>query len=302
MTPPISRSNTIALALPGPEPVTIASPAVQTAPVVFASPHSGRDYAAEFLAASRLALSRLRRSEDAFVDELFAAAPGHGAPLVSANFPRAYVDPNRESFELDPAMFEDALPAYVNRRSARVGAGLGTIARIVATGEEIYGEKLRFADALERIERFHRPYHRALGERIAATRRRFGACLLIDCHSMPSIGGPMDADAGSSRVDIVLGDAHGAACARGVVATVTEALVGLGFRVRHNDPYAGGFTTRHYGRPGDGVHALQIEINRGLYMDEIAIVRLPAMAELVARIERLIAAIVAIEARDLGVP
>ena len=188
---------------------SILRPAEQTMPLVVSSPHSGRDYRPDFLAVSRLDAVTLRRSEDSFVDELFTAAPACGAPLLHALFPRAYVDPNREAYELDPAMFEDSLPDYANTRSPRVRGGLGTIARVVANGAEIHRHKLRVAEALERIRSFYRPYHAALARLIHETRERFGNAVLIDCHSMPSIGGPMDRDPGTSRVDIVLGDRHG---------------------------------------------------------------------------------------------
>jgi hypothetical protein len=168
-----------------PAPVTVLSPAAQTVPLVFASPHSGRAYPADFVAAARLDALSLRRSEDSFVDELFAAAPASGAPLIAANFPRAFCDPNREPWELDPAMFEEALPHWVNTTSARVGAGLGTIARVVASGETIYREKLNFAEVEARIRCCWHPFHDALRQAIDATRRQFGVCLLIDCHSMP---------------------------------------------------------------------------------------------------------------------
>ena len=167
-------------------PWRLLAPAEQTAPVVFASPHSGRDYPPEFIAASRLNVVSLRGSEDAFIDEIFAAAPDFGAPLLCARFPRAYVDANREAFELDPAMFTDPLPDYVNTRSPRIAAGLGTIARVVTDGEDIYHEPLRFEDALGRIEALYRPYHKALQGLLQATQERFGGCLLVDCHSMPS--------------------------------------------------------------------------------------------------------------------
>lgn len=265
-------------------PVIVARPAVQTAPLVFASAHSGRDYAPDFVAAARLDPLRLRRSEDCFVDELFAAAPDCGAPLLAATFPRAYCDPNREAWELDPAMFDEELPPWVNTSSARVGAGLGTIAKIVASGEAIYRDKLRFAEAEARVRTLWEPFHAALRELIAATRQQFGACLLIDCHSMP--GGSM---APKPAADIVLGDAHGTACAPRAVRRVEEALAAQGFSVRRNDPYAGGYITRHYGRPREGVHALQIEINRTLYMDEQRIERLPGFAGVQARITALIA-------------
>ncbi len=197
-------------------PVEILTPAERAAPMVFSSPHSGRDYPASFLAQSPLDPVTLRRSEDSFVDEIFAAAPRCGAPLLKALFPRAYCDPNREPFELDPSMFAGRLPDFVNTRSRRVAAGLGTIARVVASGAEIYDRKLRFDEALARIEMNYRPYHAALTALIAETRRHFGTCVLIECHSMPSIGGPMEDDAGKRRrVDIILGDGHGNSCAPG---------------------------------------------------------------------------------------
>ncbi len=235
---------------------------------VFASPHSGDVYPADFIAASRLDARSLRKSEDSFMDRLFGTAPELGAPLLRALFPRAYIDPNREPFELDPEMFEDALPDYVNTQTPRVAGGLGTIARVVANGEEIYKRKLRFAEAVQRVETLYHPYHENLRYLLARTRERFGHCLLVDCHSMPSIGGPMDQDAGLRRVDIVLGDCFGTACAPAITAVTEEALRDLGYRVTRNMPYSGGFTTMNYGRPRSGVHALQIEINRAIYMEE----------------------------------
>lgn len=242
-------------------PLSLAEPVVQTAPLVFSSPHSGADYSPAFLAETRLEPRALRRSEDFCVDRLFAAAPQYGAPLVKAAFPRAYCDANREAWELDPAMFEDTLPPWVNTHSARIGAGLGTIPRIVASGEAIYARKLRFAEAEDRIRRCWEPYHAALRGLIARTTQRFGICLLIDCHSMPS-------GASHASPDFVLGDAHGTACGAEFVARTEDCLRRLGYSVRRNDPYAGGYVTRQYGRPRDGVHALQIEVARGLYMDE----------------------------------
>ncbi|MCW3476095.1 N-formylglutamate amidohydrolase [Limobrevibacterium gyesilva] len=274
--------------------VTLARPARQTVPIVFASPHSGRTYPPAFVAAARLDRLRLRRSEDSFVDELFAAAPQYGAPLLAATFPRAFCDPNREPWELDPAMFEEQLPPWVNTSSARVGAGLGTIAKVVASGETIYRGKLRFADAETRVRSLWQPYHETLRGVIEATRTQFGACLLLDCHSMP--GGSM---APRPAADFVLGDAHGTTCAAPAVRLIEETLIGLGFSVRRNDPYAGGYITRHYGRPREGVHALQIEINRSLYMDEARIERLPGFAAMRERITALIATLAA--APELGI-
>lgn len=268
--------------------VVVAMPDLIRAPVVFASPHSGRDYSANFLAITRLDPVNLRRSEDCFVDELFDAAPELGAPLVAATFPRAYCDPNREPWELDPGMFDEPLPNWVNTTSARVGAGLGTIARIVATGEPIYRTKLRFAEAEERVRLCWQPFHDRLHETIETTRRQFGACLLIDCHSMP--GSSM---APKVPADFVIGDAHGTTCAPKIARTVERVLSGMGYLVRRNDPYAGGYITRHYGRPREGVHVLQLEINRGLYMDELRIERLPRFDALRRDMTALIAALVA---------
>ena len=263
----------IAETLAAPPPAVVQRPVRQTAPVIFASPHSGRAYPADFLAAARLDALALRRSEDSFVDELFAAAPLHGAPLLTATFPRAFCDPNREPWELDPAMFADQLPAWVNTTSARVGAGLGTLARIVASGDAIYRAKLPFAEAERRVRHFWQPFHVTLQALIGGTKAMFGYCLLIDCHSMPShgtVGRP-----GAKAVDFVLGDAHGTACSPRATRLAEQVLTGLGYTVRRNEPYAGGYITRNYGRPRDRVHALQIEIARELYMDEARIERLP---------------------------
>jgi N-formylglutamate amidohydrolase len=270
-----------------PAPLVVLRPARQTIPIIFASPHSGRTYPDDLIAAARLDALSLRRSEDSFVDELFAAAPDHGAPLLAATFPRAYCDANREPWELDPAMFADELPSWVNTTSARVGAGLGTIARVVASGESIYRGKLSFADAERRITTCWQPFHDTLVELITATRTKFGVCLLIDCHSMPSAGHAVRP--GIRAADFVLGDAHGTACTPQATGLVESLLRELGYTVRRNDPYAGGYITRHYGRPREGVHALQVEISRELYMDEGRIERLAAFAEVQGDITRLIA-------------
>jgi len=269
----------------------ILAPADQRLPIVLASPHSGRAYPDTFIAASQLDPLALRRSEDGYVDEIFARAPLHGAPLLKALFPRAFLDTNREAFELDPEMFVDPLPAYVNTRSPRVIAGLGTIARIVGQGQEIYRCKLDFAEALRRINRLYRPYHRALTDLVEATRLRFGLCILIDCHSMPSSGDAPGDHAGVSPADFVLGDCHGSSCSAAVVETAEAWLEDRGYSVVRNAPYAGGYTTRHYGRPRVGVHALQIEINRSLYMDERRLTRKPYLATLAKEMPLLIEAL-----------
>jgi N-formylglutamate deformylase len=247
----------------------IRAPARWLAPLLFGSPHSGRDYHPDFLASTRLDALTLRRSEDCYIDEIFATVPSLGGHLIGARFPRAWCDVNREAWELDPGMFEDSLPSWVNTSSPRVMAGLGTIARVVSSGEAIYPGRLRFADAEQRVSACWRPYHDALASLMAATRERFGACLLVDCHSMP-------AHACEDRrpvPDIVLGDAHGAACAPAVTRAVEQYLRQRGYVVRRNDPYAGGYVTRHYGRPGERMHALQVEIARGLYMSETTLER-----------------------------
>jgi len=280
---PLAHPLADSLAATAPAPYWLVRPAAQTAPIIFASPHSGRHYPDSFVAAARLDPVALRKSEDGFVDELFAAAPELGAPLLAATFPRVFCDVNREPWELDPGMFDGPLPAWVNTASPRVGAGLGTIARVVATGEAVYRRKLSFAEAEERIRTLWQPYHAALAALIAETRDAFGYCLLIDCHSMPTH--PAQA---AAPPDFVLGDAHGTACAPRATRLAEEALTQLGYRVRRNDPYAGGYVTRHYGRPREGVHALQIEIARPLYMDELRIERLPRMVALREDLTRLI--------------
>jgi len=246
-------------------PFTLVRPARLTTPLIFACPHAGRFYPEEMLAASALDPAAIRRSEDAFVDRLIAGGAEGGVPLISACFARAYMDVNREPYELDQAMFEDELPPFACARTARVAAGLGSIARVVAEGQEIYRGKLTFGDAKRRIDQVHRPYHAALKALIDEARDLFGAAILIDWHSMPS------AAAGSGRVpapDVVLGDRFGAACSRLVTGAWERELIALGYRVTRNTPYAGGFTTEFYGKPEKGVHALQIEINRGLYLNE----------------------------------
>ena len=285
-------------------PWRLLAPAEQTAPVVFASPHSGRDYPPEFIAASRLNVVSLRRSEDAFMDEIFAAAPDFGAPLLCARFPRAYVDANREAFELDPAMFTDPLPDYVNTRSPRIAAGLGTIARVVTDGEDIYHEPLRFEDALGRIEALYRPYHKALQGLLQATQERFGGCLLVDCHSMPSgqLAPELGAGDGNKPADMVLGDCFGTSSAPAVTDIAKAALEASGFTVALNKPYAGGFTTRHYGRPREGVHVLQVEINRALYMDEKLVRRGPGLPALKCRLGPLMRALANIAPAILKAP
>jgi N-formylglutamate amidohydrolase len=253
-------------------------PGAPSRPLVFASPHSGRIYPPSLMAASHLDAAAIRRSEDAFMDDLVAAGPEHGVSLITARFARAWLDLNREPWELDPGMFEDELPAFARGRSARVAAGLGAIARIVTEGQEIYRRKLTFAEARSRVEGVHRPYHEALAELLAQARQAHGTVLLIDWHSMPSAAAAQAG--GGTGCDVVLGDRFGAAAAPAIARRLQTELEDLGLKVVRNSPYAGGYTTETYGRPAAGVHALQIEVNRALYLDEAALTPGPGYAAL----------------------
>ena len=246
-------------------PFSVVRPAKLQVPLVFNSPHSGRNYPSTFLKASKLDPQTLRRSEDAFVEELFGFVTDLGAPLLHAHFPRAYLDVNREPYELDPALFRDGLPHYANTRSVRVVGGLGTIARIVSESDEIYREPLSVDMALQRINRLYVPYHEALSGLLLEAKREFGLVVVIDCHSMPS---STTADRSASRPDVVLGDRFGTSCSGELTRLAGRALEALGLNVALNKPYAGGYITEHYGRPHKAQHVLQIEINRALYMDE----------------------------------
>jgi N-formylglutamate amidohydrolase len=249
-------------------PVSVERPGTHRIPFVFSSPHSGRCYPEGFVSTSNLDPVTLRRSEDCFVEELFGGVVGLGAPLLHARFPRAFLDANREPYELDPTMFAEPLPPHVNTRSLRVAGGLGTIARVVADSAEIYREPLAFAEAERRIRHLYMPFHETLRGLLEDTVSAFGCAVLIDCHSMPSVGGPADHDNGADRPDIVLGDRYGTSCAAALTREAERILTRLGYTVVRNNPYAGGFNTEHYGKPAHGLHALQIEINRALYMDE----------------------------------
>lgn len=246
-------------------PFEVLEPAEGSSFVIFNSPHSGRVYPRSLLSASRLDLATLRRSEDFFVDELLAGVVQRGHPVMRAHFPRCYVDVNREPYELDPRMFEGRLPSFANTRSMRVAGGLGTVARVVGDAQEIYDRRLPVDDALRRIETLYKPYHRALRRLFTRVHRDFGAAVLIDCHSMPSTAGAKDE---RPRADVVLGDRYGTSCAGVVSDVIDAALRTLGYSVSRNKPYAGGFITEHYGNPAAGLHAIQIELNRSLYMDE----------------------------------
>jgi N-formylglutamate amidohydrolase len=252
-----------------PEPARVVLPAkgVAVRPVVFSSPHSGEHYPPALLARSRLPLQVLRRMEDAFVDRLVAAGPEHGAQLVCAVYARTWVDLNREASELDLTMFADPPRGRVSCPGDRVRAGFGCLPRMAAAGLEIYDAPLSWRDAEDRLNSVHAGFHRALAARVEAARvLGEGRAILIDWHSMPSA-----ARAGRALPHIVLGDRYGAACSHKLIGAAEKAFRRLGYTVARNAPYAGGYTTRHWGRPDQGVHALQIEINRALYMDEEAV-------------------------------
>ncbi|QBR72799.1 N-formylglutamate amidohydrolase [Beijerinckiaceae bacterium] len=260
-------------------PFEVLEPAQLTCPLVFSSPHSGDIYPRRFLDSTKLDQAALRRSEDAFVDTLFAGVTALGAPLVRARFPRAYLDLNREPYELDPRMFDGRLPAFANTRSLRVAGGLGTIARVVGQAQEIYGARLPVSEALGRIEKLYKPYHECLRLLLDRARNSFGVAVLIDCHSMPSgalqlgAAGVVGKIPTGPKPDFVVGDRFGTSCAVAFVDTVEYELRRLGYAVQRNKPYAGGFITEHYGHPAGDCHAMQIEISRALYMDERAVRR-----------------------------
>ena len=258
--------------------------------LVYASPHAGRHYPADL--AARLDTASLRRLEDAHVDALVAEAPDRGATLICGLYGRAYVDLNRDPREFDPDMFAEPLPPEARVRTARVAAGLGVIARYAAGGREIYGRKLSLREAEARITAVHAPYHRALAEALDAARAATGAAILIDWHSMPSPAAAPGLLAGAAAPgrrapDVVLGDRHGAACAPALTAWMEARLTAAGFQVARNHPYAGGWTTETYGRPQEGLHALQVEIGRGLYLDETRLVPGPGLPRLKRLIGRL---------------
>ena len=279
--------------------VDILTPESQSSPIVFSSPHSGRFYPKDFLEKTNLSALEIRRSEDAFIDNIFDEAVSFGSPLLSARFPRAYIDPNREPFELDPEMFDTVLPSYVKSNSRRIRSGLGTVARIVAGGVEIYKNQLQFREVKKRIEKHYTPYHKKLAELVNNTKRRFGGCLLIDCHSMPSSGGVGDTECGKNWADIVLGDRYGTSCAPHITELAFATFRELGYQVSVNKPYAGGYTTHYYGRPREGLHSLQIEINRALYMDEVNICQLPSFDNLKSDITEFIACLTSITSNEL---
>ncbi len=277
-------------------PYDVVEPEHWRGPVLFNSPHSGSVYPRAFLMSARLDHATLRRSEDSFVDELIAGVVTRGYPMMRAHFPRCYVDVNREPYELDPRMFNGRLPSFANTRSMRVAGGLGTVARVVGDAQEIYDQRISVDDALRRIESLYKPYHRTLRKLFARVHSDFGAAVLIDCHSMPSATGSRD---DRPRSDVVIGDRYGTSCVPAVTEVAEQVLRSFGYSVSRNKPYAGGFITEHYGNPSAGLHALQIELNRALYMDERMHERIAGFRRLADNIEVLADRIAAIPLAEL---
>ncbi|MFO1106953.1 MAG: N-formylglutamate amidohydrolase [Amaricoccus sp.] len=261
---------------------------------LFNSPHSGSDYTPDFLRTTSLGPLEIRSSEDAFVDELFAAAPAAGAPLMRATVPRACLDLNRAADDLDPALIAGTTRRFLN---PRIAAGLGVIPRVVADGRAIVSGKLPLAEAQRRIAVYWQPYHDRLAALLAEQQAAFGEAILYDCHSMPHDALASVPSSWGRRPDLVLGDRFGASCDRWLMDAATDIFSGAGFVVARNTPFAGGYITQTYGRPAQRVHALQIEIDRALYMDEALIRRRPDFADVQARIATAVAALAA-----LGIP
>mgnify|MGYP000456968834 CR=1 FL=1 len=265
--------------------------------VVFASPHSGRDYPPSFLATTQLDERTIRSSEDAWVDRLFDSAPEHGAPLLRAGAPRAYVDLNRAVDELDPALIEGV------RRSGhnpRVASGLGVVPRVVAGGRAIYRGKLSRLEAERRLQQIWRPYHEKLASLLAQSHAIFGEAILIDCHSMPREALDGALRNGVPRPEIVIGDRFGASSAADVVERVEAAFRAAGFVVARNTPFAGAYSTQAYGRPLRNQHAVQVEIDRSLYMDERNICPSADFEDVRRVLRGVVAELAAMGARDQG--
>jgi N-formylglutamate deformylase len=276
-------------------PYRLEEPCAAPSRAVFSSPHSGRWYPAEFLRQTRLGPTELRASEDAFVDRLFGAAPRLGAPLIAATAPRAYVDLNRGPEELDPSVIDGVRATGLN---PRIAAGLGVIPRVVAEGTPIYAAKITRAEAADRLARCHAPYHDALAALMRRARAMHGVAILYDCHSMPSDALRTAPRIRGRRPEIVLGDRFGAAAADWAAAHAQAAFEAAGFTVARNTPFAGGYITQRYGRPSQRWHAIQIEVDRGLYLDEKRIEPTAAFDDLRKALEGVVAALCAADAEQ----
>nr|WP_269150893.1 N-formylglutamate amidohydrolase [Acetobacter sicerae] len=243
-------------------PVTVVRPSGESIPLIISSPHSGRDYSPSFLAQVRLPLEVLRSGEDFHVDTLVASAPAHGATLLSATFPRVFCDVNRASLDLDPAMIAGAEEEALSP-SARGRAGLGSVPVVVSGGRQLYAGKLSMAETTARLRRYWHPYHAELRQLIRDMKEKHGFCVLLDMHSMP-------AGVDGSKADCVIGDCFGASSELHYVQALARNLLAQNMKVARNHPFAGGFITSHYGQPAEGVSAIQLEMNRALYVSRRA--------------------------------
>ncbi|MEL6859830.1 MAG: N-formylglutamate amidohydrolase [Pseudomonadota bacterium] len=265
------------------------------APVIFASPHSGTLYPDNMVKQLCVPLTDVQRTEDAFVDELYASAIDQGAILLSANYARAYVDLNRDARELDSDMFADGVPRTAGLPSARVKAGLGCLPRVGASGRNIYAERMSKREGAYRLDSVYDRYHGALQSEIEDLKADWSDVYIIDCHSMPS-----RQPGRASLPDIVLGDRFGSSCSAHLTSLVERHFRREGLSVTRNAPYAGGYTTRRYGRPRRGVHVLQIEINRGLYMNELDVVKSAGFSNTKDQVSRLIGHLIDLALHENG--
>jgi N-formylglutamate deformylase len=245
-------------------------PAGAPLPLVLDSPHSGTRYPADFDHLPPRAV--VRRAEDTHVETLFACAPGTGATLVEALFPRAYIDPNRHPSDMDPGVLEEPWPEPVVR-SRKTELGIGLVWRLAQGGVPMYARPLSVADVERRIALYYEPYHAAVAAALDERYRRFGVVWHLNCHSMPAVGDVMSDDPGRERAEFVLGDREGTTCEPEFTAFVAATLSAMGYEVAINDPYKGVELVRKHGRPAERRHSLQIEINRRLYMDEVSLAR-----------------------------
>lgn len=265
-------------------PFTVVRPSA-AAPLLYDSPHSGRAYTSDFALGAPLA--EIRRGEDAYVDELLAEAPAAGVTLLTATYPRCYIDLNRDERDIDAALLVEPWPEPL-APTEKTARGLGLIRRFVVPGVEAQGRLLSVNEVRARIAKVYRPYHAALESLVGELRERFGAVWHVNWHSMKAVGNAMTPDgAGAARADFVVSDRRGASASPRVTALVVDTLLSLGHTVSVNDPYTGGTIVQRIGRPAHGVHSIQIEINRRLYLDETAVARNAGFDTLVETIGRL---------------
>ena len=265
---------------------TLAEPRRGHVPLVLDSPHSGTEYPEDFGCA--LPVDLLRQAEDSYVDELYAAGPDVGATLIAARFPRSYIDPNRSLLDIDSSLLDAPWPGPAVP-SAKTARGIGLIWRVLDSGESIYARKLGIEEVKQRIVRYHQPYQRAVKDALDRAHHHFGAVWHLNLHSMPAVSGAISEEGpGKPRADFVLGDRDGSTCEAAFTALVAEALRGMGYQVKINDPYKGVELVRAFSDPGAGRHSLQVEVNRRLYMDERTRARTSGFDELKRNLSQLL--------------